>query len=564
MTTFGMRCPSPLYFADFGRGRTTDIASDAPVQGANVALNSFLRAFLRHGQVDQYWFFAPPSSVDRINKAIKEEAGRSRMPRGIGVRSFSSLADKDKFRAYGFTHWLDLSCSFEAPSSLRRRFSSRPFPIIVTHHTISYPWMLRKLFMPMVLSKSYPFDAVVCTSTAARTAILRILDHLSIELKREQGIEAKFRGRLEVIPLGVDTDKFRPRQKETARREIGLPRNAFIILYFGRLSPVDKADLIPFIRVFRDLVKSNPRKKLLFVVSSARAGPYLDTLIRCVRESGIGKNVRFIVTPENPALLYSAADIFVSPVDNIQESFGLSVIEAMACGIPQVVSDWNGYRDTVVDGETGFLVPTHWMQCDGDLCEAAPLFEGDGAFDHVSLAQSVAIDLRAYRDRLQGLIDNAELRGAMSHHSRQRAVSCFSWPSVMQRYRTLWTELGTMAAAAKRVSNSSASSSHPRYFDAFGHYASHEVTAATRLRITAAGRRARPAASPEYEIAEEWKLLDQHLLLDTLSLLRRQELNRETLVDRLASIPRHKAHHRHLIYRHVMWLLKHGLIEICD
>jgi len=557
-----MRCPSPRYFADFGRARTTDIWPDIPVQGANVAVNSFLRAFLRHGQVDQYWFFAPPSSVERIKQAIKEETSRSRVPAGIGVGSFSSLVDE--FGGYGFTHWLDLSCSFEAPSSLRKKLSSRPFPIIVTHHSISYPWMLRGLFMPMVLSQSYPFDAIVCTSAAARTAIVRLLDRLSIDLKRELGIDARFSGRIEVIPLGVDTEKFRPRQKEAARRQVGLPKNAFIILYLGRLSAVDKADLTPFLRLFAGLVKSNPKKKLLFVVASARAGPYLDTLIRCARESGIGKNVRFIVIPDNPAVLYCAADIFVSPVDNIQESFGLSVVEAMACGIPQVVSDWNGYRDTVVDGETGFLVPTLWMQCDEDLVEAAPLFDGEGTFDHVSLAQSVAIDLRAYRDRLQLLIDDAEMRAAMSLHSRERALNCFSWPAVMRRYQSLWTELGTIAAAAICVPNSSASSMHPRYYDVFGHFASHSVTAATRLRITTAGRRARPAASPEYEIAEEWKLLDQDLLRGALGLLRRQELDRETLVDRLVSISRSRAHHRHFIYRHVMWLLKHGFIEACD
>ena len=51
-------------------------------------------------------------------------------------------------------------------------------------------------------------------------------------------------------------------------------------------------------------------------------------------------------------LYYGMADVFVSPSDNIQETFGLSVIEAMASGLPVIVSDWDGYRDTVVDGVT--------------------------------------------------------------------------------------------------------------------------------------------------------------------------------------------------------------------
>ena len=56
----------------------------------------------------------------------------------------------------------------------------------------------------------------------------------------------------------------------------------------------------------------------------------------------------------------AAADVAVSLVDNPQETFGLAVAEAMASGVPLVVSDWNGYRDLVRDGIDGFRVPTRW------------------------------------------------------------------------------------------------------------------------------------------------------------------------------------------------------------
>ena len=51
--------------------------------------------------------------------------------------------------------------------------------------------------------------------------------------------------------------------------------------------------------------------------------------------------------------VWHAADLFVSPSDSIQETFGLAVLEAMACGLPVVASDWDGYRDIVDDGQTG-------------------------------------------------------------------------------------------------------------------------------------------------------------------------------------------------------------------
>src|SRR4029079_16664641 len=56
--------------------------------------------------------------------------------------------------------------------------------------------------------------------------------------------------------------------------------------------------------------------------------------------------------------IWSVADIFISFSDNIQETFGLTPIEAMAAGLPCVVTDWNGYRDTVRDGEDGFRIAT--------------------------------------------------------------------------------------------------------------------------------------------------------------------------------------------------------------
>src|SRR6185437_9144143 len=56
--------------------------------------------------------------------------------------------------------------------------------------------------------------------------------------------------------------------------------------------------------------------------------------------------------------LWAGADVFISLVDNIQETFDITPVEAMAAGLPVVVSDWDGYRSTVRDGVEGFLIPT--------------------------------------------------------------------------------------------------------------------------------------------------------------------------------------------------------------
>ncbi len=61
--------------------------------------------------------------------------------------------------------------------------------------------------------------------------------------------------------------------------------------------------------------------------------------------------------------------IFTSPIDNIQETFGLTPVEAMACGVPRLSSDWDGYRDTGLEKQ-GFLIKTSWTNCMEDIATA--------------------------------------------------------------------------------------------------------------------------------------------------------------------------------------------------
>jgi hypothetical protein len=142
--------------------------------------------------------------------------------------------------------------------------------------------------------------------------------------------------------------------------------------------------------------------------------------------------------------LFSSADVFTSPIDNVQETFGLTPIEAMACGIPQVVSDWDGYKDTVIDGVTGFRVPTFWLACDEDI-RYAGLLPSEPAhrsgIHHLMLSQSTALDLDIYEKAIQTLIDNPLLKKQMSENSVRIAKEKFSWANIIKQYEDLWTEL---------------------------------------------------------------------------------------------------------------------------
>src|SRR5262249_39042651 len=162
--------------------------------------------------------------------------------------------------------------------------------------------------------------------------------------------------RLDVIPLGVTTADFAPADRTQAQRALGLPPGPPTLLCLGRLTPYGKHDLAPLVGALALLADRSAR----LVLAGAEAPGYIDTLVEAARALGVVERahvVRDFDSALKPALL-AAADVFVSPVDNLQETFGIAVVEAMAAGLPVVASDWSGYRDLVVDGETGFLVPS--------------------------------------------------------------------------------------------------------------------------------------------------------------------------------------------------------------
>jgi glycosyltransferase involved in cell wall biosynthesis len=243
--------------------------------------------------------------------------------------------------------------------------------------------------------------------------------------------------------MGVDTDLFCPRDRRDARRQVGLDQDAVVLLWLGRFSEGDKADLLPLLRAYHHVVRRHPRLPLLLALCGnpiSQAGHLAEYALHL----GLRDRVAILDGSALPGhLVHAAADVFVSPADNIQEAFGLAPVEAMACGVPQIVADWDGYRDTVDHGVTGLRVPTLWAPCDGDLdgYAAATGWEAD----HLALAQSVAIDVAGLADALEQLATQPALRARMGEASRQRALAHYAWPKVLAQYHDLWRELSGQA-----------------------------------------------------------------------------------------------------------------------
>jgi hypothetical protein len=145
--------------------------------------------------------------------------------------------------------------------------------------------------------------------------------------------------------------------------------------------------------------------------------------------------------PENRFGAWKAADVFTSLSDNIQETFGLVIVEAMASGLPVVASDWNGYRDLVIDGETGFLAPTAMFRI-ATAETTTRLLLGDVNYDHflAECSQAAVVDSAAAADAFARLFEDVELRRRMGAAGRQRAVEQFDWSLVVRAYEAMWRQ----------------------------------------------------------------------------------------------------------------------------
>lgn len=531
-----------------------DTANLPAVFGFDVAVNSLLDALLRYGSFERYVLFHPPGwAADRI-ASLRTELRSDAEFVPTSITEIPAVLGRGEVSS-----WFQPDTSTEL-LRYRTAFTSAPLPFSTLIHIAWGPRLVRTQFLWLLLDGFAPCDSFVCTSRAVRDVTRATLDYLGEEMRRYCGAKLEFAGRLDLLPLGLDVDRFRPRPKREARQQVGWPDDAFIMLWFGRFSVVDKADLLPALRMFRALLNANPDRRLLFVLagSDRRDVPFVPALQAFAEGLGIAEHVRVLDGPsqEIRETLFAAADVFTSPVDNLQETFGITVIEAMACGTPQVVSDWDGYKDTTVHGVTGYRIPTFWANCDGD--DEAGSGVGGFGYQGYLFAQTVAVDLREYQRALQRLIDDADLCRAMSAASRQRALDVFAWEKVIGAYEELWMEL---EGIARRMRTSDLPrppflrAELCRRFDAFPTVV---LDGNTPIEITTDGVLLATQAEPfPWHSPHERALLDATALCLMLDSVRQQPGTLDELAARFSEADDRR---RPAALRALMWGLKHGLL----
>ncbi|SOY55498.1 glycosyltransferase [Cupriavidus taiwanensis] len=225
--------------------------------------------------------------------------------------------------------------------------------------------------------------------------------------------------RVQTVPCGFDAAEFAPVARDAARRALGWPLQGFRVLQLGRLVPRKGIDNV--IRALGCLRRDTGLDATLYVVGgnaeqpSVQATPEIGRLRDVASAEGVAERVVFTGRRgrDTLRLFYSAADVFVTTP--WYEPFGITPVEAMACGAPVIGADVGGIRSTVVDGHTGFLVPPK-----------APA---------------------ALAARLAELAADPALARKLGEAGRRRAQAHFTWAGVARQMEAVYARVCTGAPA---------------------------------------------------------------------------------------------------------------------
>ena len=299
-----------------------------------------------------------------------------------------------------------------------------------------------------------PWDALICTSPTAHAAVSAMLDAVEENLRARLGATRFTRPLMPVIPLGIDANRFRRNDadRKAWRDKLKLGADTVAILFFGRLSYHAKAS--PFQLAQAAELAARVQPKPLAILWCGRFARDADRAAFMTTARSMAPSVAFhhIDGRDTHAAsaVWSAADIFCSLSDNVQETFGLTVIEAMAAELPVLASNWNGYRDSIQHGVDGALIET-----------AMPAVSlADIAYRHVArldgydayiggLSQFCVVDVGSTAQWLAQLAADQGLRRKLGTAARRSVESKFDWSAVMPRYRALWDEQHARLAQAR-------------------------------------------------------------------------------------------------------------------
>lgn len=457
------------------------VAQGTGVMGRNVAGESFLRGFAAHSRAAEFTALVYTQQHAQEFTAAIRSAGRQEPVQIVTAKVLARLANA------GALHYP--SPQLGGAALQRAAFGHGAWSLTGITHTVSSAAAMDSI-TSLLTAPVQPWDALVCTSTAVRAVVMQLLESQENYLRERLGATRIVLPQLPVIPLGIHSADFAfsGDDRNAARQALGIDADTLAVLFLGRLSFHAKAHPLALYQALAKAARASGKKTVLI-----ECGRHASEQIRAAFEQAaslVCPALRVIRLDSESAdkrrTAWAAADVFSSLSDNIQESFGLTPLEAMAAGLPVVVSDWDGYRDTVRDGVDGFRIPT---------LMPAPGLGGDLALRHALDIDSydrycgytsalVAVDIDAAAQAFIKLFENPALRHNMGAAGRERAASVYDWAAIIPQYERLWSELAERRkAAANDATAKQAWAARPDPFRLFAAYPSSTLAPATRFHL---------------------------------------------------------------------------------
>lgn len=478
-----MRRAALLYHPE---GYTT---AGGPILGRRVAGEEFFRGLLRHG------------GLDEVVGLVQSDAHRQAF-----IDHVAEIAPGLSARAHGFDapgRFDDVGTIFLPGGGMgsyawwRRRHRQKAFSLCGVTHTTATDRTMDALG-DLLVAPLQDWDALICTSRAVHGMVRRLMEEQAHYLGQRFGTKQVTGPRLPIIPLGIDTAAFDPVEgaRDRWRAQLGIGAEDVAALVVCRLSIATKFTPGPMYLALEQAARETGRRVHLILAG------YFETPRdeRAFREGAAAfcpsVTLHHVDASADPARreIWGAADFFTLPIDNIQETFGLAPVEAMAAGLPVVVTDWDGFRDTVRHGETGFRVPVLMGGSAADL--ALRYATGMDGYANYLLGTTlhVAMDVQAAAAAYATLIGDPERRRTMGAAARAHARATYDWASVIPQYVAQFRELDRLRHEGTEVAPATPGREpaplRPDPMRAFASYPSDRVSAETRFALA-------PGAGPE-------------------------------------------------------------------
>lgn len=443
----------------------------------------------------------------------------------------------------------------------------------ITHTTSSSAAM--DAIASLVTAPIQPWDAVICTSHAVKQNVQKVLQAQVDYLQERLGISKLILPKLPVIPLGIHTEDFNfsKETKNKYRKQMGIGNDEIVVLFMGRLSFHAKAHPLAMYQALESASKKSG-KRVKLIECGWYANQHIEVSYKeaqkivCPNISVISFDGR---KPQEREIAWAIADIFCSLSDNIQETFGITPIEAMASGLPVIVSDWDGYKDTVRDGIDGYRIPTLIPQSGLAIDLATRHATGIDSYDMYCghTCALVSVDIDATTEAFCKLFLSKELREEMGRQGKMNAKQNFDWSVIIPLYENLWNELSQIRKQAHSLSSAGKNqivNPWPARMDplyAFSGYSSYVSNGQTRFQLIDANV---DQAISRFQSYTQLSMVNYaKYLMPTLSEVSKilHEINHESK-SMTEIVNLFEANRQAWIARSLVWLTKLGILKVAN